>query len=162
MNSAIRSFHDELKSLVLTCAPSFPKVARGGLTFISEIVDLQGAIASYHKQVLVILFESSNDTEAPRLVMAGAKNFLRSWEERGTLPQKEGRSETQIDSAIRKRIRVLRQQLLALGENDMRALCSGENIPEMLYYLATVVQALSWYADRYLARLTGELAKMEA
>ncbi len=36
------------------------------------------------------------------------------------------------------------------------------DIPETLYYLSTLEQAPCWYAYRYLARLTGELAKMEA
>lgn len=51
--------------------------------------------------------------------------------------------------------------MLTLGEEELRALNADENIPEVLYYSSIVVQGLCWYADRYLARLTGELARME-
>lgn len=159
LNSAVRALHDELKSLILTCAPNFPKVARGGLKFVSDIVDVQGEVASYSKQVLVRLFRS--DSAAGNLILTRASGFIRPWEERRTLPKKETRSEAAIDAKVRRQLKLLRREMLTLGEEELRALNADENIPEVLYYSSIVVQGLCWYADRYLARLTGELARME-
>jgi len=161
LNSAIRALHDELKSLVLTCAPEFPKDVRGGLKFVADVVDLQGMVASYNKQVLVLLFQSATSLEATSSVLGRATCFIRPWKERGKLSNKESRSENEIDKAVRKRVSLLLRKMFPLGEEQLQALNRNEDIPELLYYLSTVEQALCWYAGRCLARMTGELSKME-
>lgn len=161
LNTAIRGLHDELKSLVLVCAPNFPREARGGLKFLADVVDLQGMVAGYNGQVLVRLFQTASSTEAASLVFQTASKFTIPYQERGRLSKRERRSETQIDSAVRRRLGSLLRKMRLLGEDELRALNRGEGISEILYYLSTLEQALCWYADRYLARLTGELAKME-
>jgi hypothetical protein len=161
LNSAIRALHDELKSLVLTCAPEFPKDVRGGLKFVADIVDLQGMVGSYNKQVLVLLFHSAASVESTSPVLARATSFIRPWKERGRLSNKESRSENEIDTAVRKRMSSVLQKMLPLGEEELLTLNRNEDIPELLYYLSTVEQALCWYAGRCLARMNGELAKME-
>jgi len=160
LNAAIRGLHDELKSLVLVCAPNFPKEANGGLKFLADVVDVQGMVAAYNREVLVRLFQASG-TEAASLIFRTASKFTIPWQERGRLSKRERRSETQIDSAVRRRLGSLLRKMRPIGEDELRALNRGEGISEILYYLSTLEQALCWYADRYLARLTGELAKME-
>jgi hypothetical protein len=161
VNSAIQGFHDDLKSLALTCAPVFPKHATGGLKFLTDVTDLQGIVASYHKQLLVRLFQSAGQTlkEAPSIV-PNASGFIALWEDRRKLRKKERRSEKEIDAAIRRRIKSLLKAMYFLGEDELRAFTRNEDIPGMLYYLSTVEAGLNWYAGRYLARMTGELAKV--
>ncbi len=162
LNLAVRGLHDELKSLVLTCAANFPKEARGRLKFVADVVDLQGMIASYNRQVLVRLFQSASSAESASVILRTASKFIVPWQERGRLQKQERRSETAIDKAVRRRLGLLLRKMRPLGEEELRALNHKGEIPETLYYLSTLQQALCWYADRYLARLTGELAKMEA
>lgn len=161
VNSTIRGFHDELKSLVLTCGPVFPKHATGGLEFLTDVTDLQGSVASYHKQLLVRLFRSAGHTakEASSIV-PNAPSFIALWEDRRKLRKKEKKSEKEIDAAIRRRIKSLLKEMYLLGEDELSALSRNEDIPEMLYYLSTVEAGLAWYAGRYLARMTGELAEL--
>ena len=161
-NSPIRLLHDELKSLVLTCAPEFPTDAPGGLEFLMDVTDLQAVIAAYHKQLLVRLFQSaSRGMKATSVILSGAPSFTVLWEERRRLSKKENRSEKEIDNAVRACVSTLLQGMRLLGEDELRALNSDEDIPETLYYLSTVEAGLCWYAGRYLARMSGELAKME-
>jgi hypothetical protein len=161
LNLAIRGLHYELKSLVLTCAANFPTEARGGLKFLADVVDLQGMIASYNRQVLVSLFQSASNAESASVILGKADKFIAPWQKRGRLSKQERRSETAIDKAVRKRLGLLLRKMRPLGEEELRALNQNEEIPDTLYYLSTLEQALCWYADRYLARLTGELGKME-
>jgi hypothetical protein len=161
LNAAIRGLHDELKSLVLVCAPNFPKEAKGGLKFLADVVDVQGEVAAYNREVLVRLFQAASGADAASLIFQTASKFMIPWQERGRLSKRERRSETQIDSAVRRRLGSLLRMMRPIGEDELRALNRGEGISEILYYLSTLEQALCWYADRYLARLTGELAKME-
>jgi hypothetical protein len=160
LNSAIRGFHDELKSLVLTCAPVFPKHATGGIEFLTDVTDLQGIVASYHKQLLVRLFHpAGHAVKDASSIVPNASGFIALWEDRRKLRKKEKRSEREIDAAIRRRIKSLLKETYFLGEDELRALTRNEEIPEMLYYLSTVGAGLTWYIGRYLARMTGELAK---
>jgi hypothetical protein len=138
----------------------FPKYATGGLEFLADVIDLQAIVASYHKQLLVRLFQSAGHTvKGASSIVSGASDFIALWEERRKLPKKENRSEKEIDAAIRRRIKALLKEMNFLGEDELRALTSNQDIPEMLYYLSTVEAGLTWYAGRYLARMTGELAK---
>jgi hypothetical protein len=161
LNSAIRGLHDELKSLVLTCAPDFPKKAAGGLEFLEDVTDLQAMVASYHKQLLVRLFQSASPgVQGAPSILSSASDFIGLWEERRRLSKQERRSEREIDAAIRARVSLLLQQTSFLGERDLLTLTGDKDIPKMLYYLGTVDASLCWYAGRYLARMTGELAKI--
>jgi len=72
LNLAVRGLHDELKGLVLTCAANFPKEARGGLKFVADVVDLQGMIASYNRQVLVRIFQSASSAESASVILGTA------------------------------------------------------------------------------------------
>jgi hypothetical protein len=163
LNSAIRSLHDELKSLVLTCAAEFPKDASGGLEFLTDITDFQAIVATYHKQLLVRVFQSaSRSAERLSSILTGASNFVSLWEGRRKLSKKERRPEQEIDAAIRRRVSLLLEEMRLLSEEELMTLSRDEDIPEMLYYLSTVEAALCWYAGRYLARMTGELTKIGA
>lgn len=129
---------------------------------MADAVDLQGMIGAYHKQVLVRLFQSaSGGGEAASAILSRATKFIGPWEKRGRLAKKEKRSEKEIDRAVRKRLDLMQRKLRWLGEDELRALIRNQDIPEMLYYLSTVQGAPCWYVDRYLARLTGELSKMD-
>lgn len=162
LNLAIRGLHDELKSLILTCAANFPKEAKGGLSFLADAVDVQGMVGAYQRQVLVRLFQSeSGGGEAPSPILSRAKEFIGPWEERGRLAKKEKRSEKEIDRAVRQRLDLVQRKLRWLGDDELRALIANEDIPKMLYYLHTVQGGLCWYVDRYLARLSGEFSKMD-
>ncbi len=129
---------------------------------MADVVDLQGMIASYNRQVLVRLFQSASSAESASVILGTASKFIVPWQERGQLQKPERRSETAIDKAVRRRLGLLLRKMRPLGEEELRALNHNGDIPETLYYLSTLEQALCWYADRYRARLTGELAKMEA
>jgi hypothetical protein len=133
VNSAIRGFHDELKSLVLTCAPVFPKHATGGLEFLAGVTDLQGVVASHHKQLLVRLFESAGHTmKGASSILPNASRFISLWEERQKLPKKENRSEKELDAAIRRRSKSLLKEMYFLGDDELRALTNNADIPEVL------------------------------
>jgi len=161
VNTAIRALHDELKSLVLTCAPTFPREVPGGLEFLTEITDLQANVAAYVREVQLRLFQLATRDPKGASPIRNSSEFIRLWEERGKLPMQENRPENDIDAAIRKRVKLVLREMSVLGEEEMRELTSDEDIPKMLYYLSTLEHALSWYAARCLARLTGELAKAE-
>jgi hypothetical protein len=163
LNAAIRALHDELKSLVLTCAPEFPKEATGGLEFLADLADLQASVAAYDRELLVRLFRSaSRSVGGASSILSNSVTFTNLWEQRGKLSKQEKRPENEIDAAIRKWVNSLLQEMRLLGEEELRALNINEDVPGMLYYLSTLEQALCWYSARYLARLTGELAKMES
>jgi hypothetical protein len=161
LNSTIRSLHDELKSLVLTCAPEFPTDPDGGLEFLADVTDLQAMIATYHKQLLVRLFQSaSRSVKGASSILSSAPSFIALLEKRRKLAKKENRSEKEIDGAIRAKVNLLLQEMHLVGEGEFLTLNDDKDIPEMLYYLSTVGAGLCWYAGRYLARMTGELAKI--
>jgi len=163
LNAAIRTLHDEFKNLVLTCAPEFPKEAGGGLEFLAELTDLQASIAAYDRELLVRLFQSAGrSVDGASSILSGSPSFTSLWEQRGKLSKQENRPENEIDAAIRKRVSSLLQEMQLLSEEELRAASLSQDVPEILYYLSTLEQALCWYSARYLARLTGELAKMES
>jgi hypothetical protein len=160
-NSAIRVLHDELKSLVLTCAPEFPNEAAGGLEFLQDVADLQAIIAAYYRELLVTFFDlAGSGRESVVAILHSASGFMSLWQERRTLSIRETRAENEIDVAIRNIVRPLLEEMRLLGEDELRTATRDDDIPKMLYYLSTVEQALCWYSGRYLARLTGELEKI--
>lgn len=162
LHSAIRALHDELKSLALTCAPEFPKEATGGLEFLDDILCVQGIVGNYERALLARLFQSTGrSTEASSSILRNSGKFTRLWNQRRKLRKQENRSEIEIDAAIRRQVSFMLAEMLLLGEEELRGLDDPEDIPEMLYYSSTVKGSLLWYAGRYLARLDGELAKME-
>jgi hypothetical protein len=161
LNAAIRNLHEDLKSLVLVCAPNFPKKAKGGLKFLADVVDVQVSVAAYNREVLVGLFQMASSEDAASLVFQTASKFTIPWRERGRLTRQERRSETQIDSAVRKQLVSLSREMRPLGGDELRAANPVEEISGILFYLSTIEGSLCWYADRYLARLTGELGKMD-
>jgi len=163
LKSAFQALHNDLKSLVLTCTMEFPKGSGGGLEFLADVMDLQTVVAGYTRELLVRLFQSSGTTGDNGVSShRRAGEFLILWEKRGKLAKEESRSEKQIDAVIRKRVKSLLKQTRLLDEEKLRTIDRTEDIPEMLYYLSTLEESLCWYAARYIARLNGDLAKMES
>lgn len=162
LKSAIRGLHDDLKRLALTCAPSFPKEAIGGLDFLTDLVDLQVTVAAYERELLVRVFHlADHGVDGVSSVLGSSGEFIRRWNERRSLSNQEDRTENEVDTSIRRQVSYLLEKMRLLSEEELRTIDSENDIPEMLYYLSTVEQSLCWYTARYLARLTGDLAQAE-
>src|SRR6266404_3954021 len=155
LNAAIRKLHEELKSLVLTCSPEFPGEATGGLEFLAIVAEVQTTLAAFEREVLVCLFKPKGQDALN--TSSGRASFINLWEKRGKISHSEGRSESEIDAAIRELLAGFVEQTRLLGEEEMRRTVKNEHILEMAYYLSTLQESLGWYLGRYLGRMTGSL-----
>jgi hypothetical protein len=160
LNARLKKLHDEMKSLVLTCAPNFPREAVRGVDFLQDVADVQGFIAAYQKVLLCMLFDSIGGKPSSSPI-GDSEAFTALWKDRAKLANGEHRPEEEIDTAIRHAIAFLVKETRILGDDELLKLAQGENLAEMLYYLNTIQGGLAWYAGRYIARLSGELAQMD-
>jgi len=154
--SAITALHDELKALILTCSPDFHQRMDANPEDFNAAAELQTALAALCREALFVIFGSSKHGVLTRSLNTEAVlRFGKLYEQRVAVDRPERRTEAEIDDAVRRRIRVLDKEILLMSEQEMRQL-SGDikEIPEMLYYLTTMLGQLGWYLERFFIRLT--------
>lgn len=165
LNTVLGRLHDNFKALILTCNPNFPQTAPADLEFLAQIADAQGAIAAYQRALLHHLFRVLDNSETASEIRTHASEFLQQWENRGDLAADESRSVVELEAAIREDLDLLLERTRLLGEAEFSAefssLAKDHQIPELLYQLTTLQGQLSWYADRCIARMMGELAELD-
>jgi uncharacterized small protein (DUF1192 family) len=161
LNKRIALLHDELNALVLTASNDFPAQASDGFELLQGVAELHVTIAVYIRELLVRLFRSLQPESPSEMILSGiGPKFLELWSERARLSNADARSESDLDSSIRRLVALLCEQTTLMGEDDFRsAVEDGAGLSEVLYYLITIEGNLAWYAGRYLDRLAGRLKK---